>query len=314
MSEIVSKTVAVLGGGGVMGHGIAISCLQGGHTVRIVSRRAETVSHGLELIRDGRFGLRGAVKRGKATAEEVEQLLSRLSGTTDLAEGVAGADIVFESVPEDASAKMAVLRDAEAAAPAHTVFGTNTSAIMVSELASGMKDPSRLAGTHWFYPANIMVLVEVGRSELTSEATHQEILQFLRSLRKRPVVVKDSPGFFMTRFVNVWVAEAIRLVELGIAGPAEIDEMVKSGLGWPMGIFELLDDTASFESWYHAQEYLHETCGERYAVPTLARKVLGAGYLGDPGLKPGSRGGWYDFLGAQEARQEAKAATEARRA
>jgi 3-hydroxybutyryl-CoA dehydrogenase len=72
--------------------------------------------------------------------------------------------------------------------------------------------------------------------------------------------------------------------------------MVKTGLGWPMGVFELLDDTASFDSWYHAQEYLHETCGDRYAVPPLARKVFLSGYRGAARLKPGSHGGWYEFL------------------
>jgi 3-hydroxybutyryl-CoA dehydrogenase len=124
------------------------------------------------------------------------------------------------------------------------------------------------------------------------------VVDYLRAIGKRPVVVKDSPGFFMTRFVNNYLAEAIRLVELGIAGPAEIDEMVKTGLGWPMGVFELLD-ASSFEAFYHAQEYLNETCGERYAVPPLARQAFKAGYLGSPDAKPGSRGGWYDFLGVE---------------
>jgi 3-hydroxybutyryl-CoA dehydrogenase len=72
--------------------------------------------------------------------------------------------------------------------------------------------------------------------------------------------------------------------------------MVKTGLGWPMGVFELLDDTASFDSWYHAQEYLHETCGDRYAIQPLARTVFLSGYRGAAGLKPGSHGGWYEFL------------------
>ena len=130
-----------------------------------------------------------------------------------------------------------------------------------------------------------------------NEETLGGVVAFLGDIGKRPVIVRDSPGFFMTRFVNNYVAEAIRLVELGIAGPAEIDEMCKKGLGWPMGVFELLDDTASFDSFYHAQEYLHETCGERYAVPALARQVFSAGYLGSPKLKPHSRGGWFDFLG-----------------
>ena len=75
--------------------------------------------------------------------------------------------------------------------------------------------------------------------------------------------------------------------------------MARTGLGWPMGIFELLDGTASFDSFYHAQQYLLETCGERYAIPPLARKVFTAGYRGAPALKPGSRGGGYDFLGVE---------------
>jgi 3-hydroxybutyryl-CoA dehydrogenase len=281
-----------------MGQGIAVACLIGGHRVAIVSSKEATVSRGMEQIADGRYGLRAAARRGKLKPDDVEQLMAMLSGTTELEEGVAGADFVIESVPENRQLKCELLAAAESAAGPKTVLASNTSSIMIAELTRSLVDPSRLIGTHWFYPANVMKLVEVGRGDLTSEETCTAALEFLGALGKHPVVVGDSPGFFTTRFVNVWVSEAIRLVELGIAGPAEIDEMVTSGLGWPMGVFELLDDTASFESWYHAQEYLHETLGDRYAVPALARKVLSAGYLGDPQLKPGSRGGWYDFLSA----------------
>jgi len=165
-------------------------------------------------------------------------------------------------------------------------------------LAAPLEDPSRLVGTHWFYPAHVMPLVEVARSTFVDEGALEYVLDYLRQLGKRPVVVKDSPGFFMTRFINNYAAEAIRLVELGIAGPAEIDEMLKTGLGWPMGIFELLDGS-SFDAFYHAQEYLHANCGERYAVPTTARQAFLAGYHGSPDMVPGSRGGLYDFLGVQ---------------
>jgi 3-hydroxybutyryl-CoA dehydrogenase len=168
---------------------------------------------------------------------------------------------------------------------------------MIAELAGALDDPGRLVGTHWFYPANVMPLVEVARSGLSREEVVDQVLGFLRVIGKRPVLVGDAPGFFMTRFINTFIAEAIRLVELGVAGPAEVDEMVKTGLGWPMGVFELLDDTASFDSWYHAQEYLFETCGERYAIPPLARRVFLSGHRGAPALKPGSRGGWYEYLG-----------------
>lgn len=293
------KRVAIIGGGGLMGHGMALACLRSpGTEVVLVSRRQETLDHGTELIRTSQFGIERGIARGKLTVEQGDDMLGRLSGTLDYAEALAGADLVFESVPEVVADKLRVLAQIESAAPPEAIIATGTSSIMISELAGALADPGRLVGTHWFYPANVMPLVELARGGLSRPEAIAAVTDFLRLVGKKPVVVSDSPGFFMTRFINAYIAEAIRLVELGIAGPAEIDEMVKTGLGWPMGVFELLDDTASFDSWYHAQEYLHQTCGDRYAVPPLARQVFSAGYRGAPGLKPGSRGGWYDFLQA----------------
>jgi 3-hydroxybutyryl-CoA dehydrogenase len=292
------KRVVIIGGGGLMGHGMVLACLRSPETeVVLLSRRQESLDHGASLVRTGPFGIERGVQRGKISQEQAEQMLGRLQTSLDYEEGLAGADLVFETVPEVLEIKLKVLAEAERAAPATALFASGTSAIMVSELAGALDDPGRLVGTHWFYPANIMPLVEVARGELSRDDAVESVLAFLREIGKKPVPVGDSPGFFMTRFINLYIAEAIRLVELGVAGPLEIDEMVKTGLGWPMGVFELLDDTASFDSWYHAQEYLNETCGERYAIPPLARRVFRAGYRGDPKLKPGSRGGWYDFLG-----------------
>jgi len=298
--------IAILGGGGLMGHGIALACLQGSDAaVTIVSRRQESVDHGFSLIESGPFGLAKGVKRGKLTQDDAEAILGRLSGTTDYAEGLAGADLVFETIPEVVSVKHEALVVAEKHAP-NAVFATNTSSIMISELAAPMAEPGRLVGTHWFYPSNVMPLVEVARSELTNRDNLDNVVNYLSSIGKKPVVVGDAPGFFMTRFINNYITEAIRLVELGIAGLAEIDEMCKTGLGWPMGVFELLDDAAAFDSYYQAQTYLHETCGERYAIPPLARKMFLAGYKGNPKLKPGSRGGFYDFLGIERPEKAPK--------
>lgn len=294
------KKVVILGGGGLMGHGMVLACLRSLETeVVLLSRRQESLDHGAALVRTGPFGIERSVERGKISREQAGQMLDRLRTTLDYEEGLAEANLVFETVPEVLDLKKKVLAEAGQAAPAAAVFASGTSSIMISELASAFDDPGRLVGTHWFYPANVMPLIEVARGELSRDGAVEAVLAFLRTIGKKPVLVGDAPGFFMTRFINLYIAEAIRLVELGVAGPAEIDEMVKTGLGWPMGVFELLDDTACFDSWYHAQEYLHETCGERYAIPPLARKVFRAGYRGDPGLKPGSRGGWYDFLGIQ---------------
>ncbi len=211
------KRVAILGGGGLMGHGIALACLRGSDCdVTIVSRREESVAHGLSLIDTGPFGLAKAVAKGKLDEDEAAALRERLSGTTDYREGLEAADLVFETIPEEVAPKLDALRRAEELAPS-ALLATNTSAIMISELAAGVDDPGRLVGTHWFYPANVMPLVEVGRGELTSKDTLDAVVADLTAIGKRPVVVADSPGFFMTRFINLFIAEAIRLVEQRLA-------------------------------------------------------------------------------------------------
>lgn len=296
------KKVTVIGGGGSMGHGIVLACIQGGpYEVTILSRREKTCEHGLDLIKHGPYGLAKAVKRGKITQEQADEMFSRVRTTTDYAEGLKDVDLVFESIIEDKKLKKECLLEVEKYAPERCVIASGTSAIMISELVGAIKKlDNNLVGTHWFFPSNVMKLVEVGRSELTSHDAFQFIMDFLTKIGKRPVAVKDSPGFFMTRFINTYITEAIRLVELGIASLSDIDEMNKTGSGWPMGTFEFLDETASFDAYYHAQSYLYETLGERYKIPALARKVFEAGYLGNPQLKPGSKGGWYDFFGEEK--------------
>ena len=302
------KKITVIGGGGSMGHGIVLACIQGGpYGVTILSRKEKTCQHGLDLIKNGPYSLAKAVKRGKITQEQADEMFSRVRTTTDYAEGLKDVDLVFESIPEEVELKKQCLEEVEKYAPKHCVIASGASAIMISELAGSMKKMEKnLVGTHWFFPSNVMKLVEVGHSELTSDDTFQFIMDFLTKIGKRPVAVKDSPGFFMTRFINTYITEAIRLVELGIARISDIDEMNKTGSGWPMGVFELLDDTASFDAYYHAQCYLHKTLGERYKIASLARKVFEAGYLGNPQLKPGSKGGWYEFFGEERKYPEKK--------
>ncbi|MCL4183319.1 MAG: 3-hydroxyacyl-CoA dehydrogenase family protein [Burkholderiaceae bacterium] len=295
------ERIAVVGGGGLMGHGIVLACLLGSPAsqVRLVARRQETLAHGMDLLRTGPFGMEAAVRKGRLAAEAMEQALARVRPTLDLAEGVRDAQLVFETVPEVVSQKHAVLREIEAAAPTDAIIATNTSSIMIAELSGVLANPGRMLGTHWFYPSNVMPLVEVACADRTEQRVAEAVVRYLASIGKQPVVVRDSPGFFTTRFVNLFIAEAMHAVQEGLCGIRDVDQMVKTGLGWPMGVFELLDKTASFDSWYHAQEYLHETLGERYAIPPIARKVFASGYRGAPNLKPGSRGGWYDYFGVE---------------
>ncbi len=292
------RRIAVIGGGGLMGHGIVLACAAADPEVEValVSHRQASLDHGMALVRSGPFGLERQVKKGKISETAMREALARIRPTSDLAGAVAEADLVFETVPEVLDAKHRVLREIEAAARADTLIASNTSSIMIGELGGALAHAQRLIGTHWFYPSNVMPLVEVARSEQTADDAVAAVVGYLKRIGKKPVVVRDAPGFFTTRFINLFIAEAIRSVEAGICGIEDVDEMVKTGLGWPMGVFELLDKTASFDSWYHAQEYLHETLGERWAIPPIARRVFNAGYRGAASLKPGSRGGWYDYF------------------
>ncbi len=294
-----NERIAVVGGCGLMGQGIVLACLMGSPVaqVRLIARRKEILEQAMKQLRSGRFGLEGAVRRGKMAAPDMEQMLARVHPTLSIGEGVADAHLVFETVPEILAQKHSVLRQIEAAAPADAIIASNTSSIMIAELAGVLERSARMIGTHWFYPSNVMPLIEVARADQTASWVVESTVNFLKLIGKSPVIVGDSPGFFMTRFIDLYIAEAIQAVEQGRCGVREVDEMVKTGLGWPMGVFELLDTTGSFDSWYHSQEYLHQTLGERYAIPYLARKVFAAGYRGAASVKPGSKGGWYDYFG-----------------
>ncbi len=133
--------IAILGGGGLMGHGIALACLQGSAAeVTLISRRQETVDHGLDLIRSGPFGLTRAVERGKLSEEDAQAIGGRVRGTTDYADGLKDADLVFETIPEVVKTKQEALRQAEELVGDGTIFASNTSSIMISELAEEMKE------------------------------------------------------------------------------------------------------------------------------------------------------------------------------
>ncbi len=293
----LSQKVAVIGGGGTMGHTLVLQALLGGaDEVVLMSRHRQSVDHGLALVIDGPFGLRRTAARRRMTEEQVEALMGRLIVTTDYAEAVTNSAVIIESVPEEVAVKHAVFCEIEKYCAPDALIASNTSSIMIGELAAHAAFPQRFIGTHWFYPAHVMTLVEVAVADHTSATAVDRTQSLLKEWGKVPVVVADRPGFFMTRFINGFVADAIRLVENGVANVEDIDTMTKLGLGWPMGLFELMDSTGSFDAWFHAQQYLQETLGERYAMPPLARKMFLSGFLGNPVLKPQSKGGWRDYF------------------
>jgi len=294
--------VGVLGAG-VMGSGIAQVLARGGYVVYLVDIDLGILRGSLDSIRNGRFGLMRLVERGKLRLEDVDEIMSRIRITTSYDELCrSGVSIIIEAVPEDPSLKKRILRELDERCPGDVIFASNTSSIMITELASAIKRKDKVIGMHWFNPAPVMPLIEVVRGALTSDETFRRIVELAKKLGKTPIEARDAPGFFTTRWHVAYLLEAIRLFENNVAGIREIDEMAKLAFRHPMGPFELMD-IEGLDTVLHISEYLYNELGDpHYKPPLTLRKLVLAGYLGDPELKPGSRGGWYDYFGIPRPR------------
>lgn len=267
--------VTVLGAG-TMGCGIAHVAAFAGHDVSLRDVEEDIVSDGIEGIADT---LEEGVERDAIAREAAEAALDRIAGTTDLERAVAGADVLIEAVPEDLELKRRVLGDAEAFLDADALIASNTSSIPVTAIASALDSPERFCGLHFFNPVHRMALVEVVIGERTGERTRERAVSFVEEIDKEAIVVRDSPGFASSRLGVVLGAEAIRMVESGVAAPAEIDSAMTLGYNHPMGPLEL-SDVIGLDVRLDVLETLRTELGERFRPPQLLRRKVRAGKLG----------------------------------
>ena len=269
-------------GAGLMGAEIALVFALAGHDV-LLSDRSE------ELLVDARARLAAlldrGIPRGFFKAEDKEPALARLHTTTDLAE-FADRDFVTEAVFEDETVKAEVYRTLDRICGAECVLASNTSTIPISTLASyvGEERRPRFIGTHYFSPASRMKLVEIIPAFDTAPATVETAIRLTASAGKTPIRVKDVAGFAVNRMFLVFLAEAVRLVEDGVATVEDIDTACKLGLGHPMGPFELMDAVSSKLA-LQVSEILHEAYGERFRPPALLKQRVRAGLVGGRGQR-----------------------------
>lgn len=267
--------VAVLGAGS-MGHGIAQVSAGAGHDVVLRDVEDDLVEEGIAGVREN---LQGGVDRDKLTEDEMAATLDRIEGTTDLADAVGDADLIVEAVPEDVDLKQSVFEDVEAHAPADAVVASNTSSLSVTEMASVLDAPERVVGLHFFNPPHLMNLVEIVVAEQTDQATEAFAVDYVRGIDKEDVVVRDSAGFATSRLGLAVGLEAIRMVEEGVASPADIDAAMELGYGYPMGPLEL-GDLVGLDVRLHIAEHLRDELGERFRPPQTLRRKVRAGTLG----------------------------------
>jgi len=263
-------------GAGTMGHGIAQVTAMAGNEVTIRDIDEEVLADGLDSIE---ANLQGGVDREKVTEDEMAATLDRIATTTDMDTAVADADLVVEAVPEDVDLKQSVFEDVAAAAPPDAILATNTSSLSVTEIISTLDDPGRALGLHFFNPVHIMGLVEVIDAEQTDEATLDRVINFVESLDKSPITIRDSAGFASSRLGVALGAEAVRMLETGVAGPRDIDKAMELGYNHPMGPIELTD-VVGLDVRLDVLEYLHEELGERFRPPQALRQKVRAGKLG----------------------------------
>jgi len=193
----------------------------------------------------------------------------------------ATCDFVTEAVFEDEAVKAEIYRRLDAICPPHCILASNTSTIPISTLASYVGEARRklFIGTHYFSPASRMKLVEVIPAFDTAPETVETALRLCREADKTPIRIKDVAGFAVNRMFLIFLNEAVRLVEEGVATPEDIDTACKLGLGHPMGPFELMDATTS-KLCLQVSEILHDAYGERFRPPALLQQRVKAGFVG----------------------------------
>ncbi|MEU1367876.1 3-hydroxyacyl-CoA dehydrogenase [Streptomyces sp. NPDC005803] len=227
-------------GAGAMGRGIAQWAAVAGHTVELGDVRPQAVTEAAEFVRSM---LERAVAKGRMSDADAAGALDRLVPLDDpWAEG-PGVEVVIEAVREDLATKTEVFGRLERALPASAVFATNTSSLSVTRIAAALKDPTRLAGLHFFNPVPLMRIVEVVPGAATRPDIAPMLTALVESCGHRAVTVADTPGFLVNHAGRGLVTEALALLEETVTDPAGIDRIARDVLGLRMGPFELMDLT-----------------------------------------------------------------------
>ncbi len=231
------KKLGVLGAG-LMGAGIALVSAQAGIEVVLIDRDQEAADKGKAYAQKY---TEGGLKRGKTTQDKADALLARITPTPDL-EALKGCDLIIEAVFEDPKIKAEITQKVEAIIPDDCIFASNTSTLPISELAKASKNQDQFIGIHFFSPVEKMLLVEIIKGNETGDRAVAKALDYVRQIRKTPIVVNDARFFYANRCIIPYVNEGARMVTEGIE-PALIENAAKL-VGMPLGPLQLTDETA----------------------------------------------------------------------
>jgi 3-hydroxybutyryl-CoA dehydrogenase len=274
-------------GSGAMGSQIGLVAALAGYRVTVQDISEEMLAAAKNQLASR---LQANVAKGKASADDADAALARLSFTTDMA-AVADADFVIEAATERLDIKQQIFALLGELAPPHAILATNSSTLGSSKVAAASGRPAQVCNMHFFNPALVMKCVEVVRNEATSQATVDTTMELARRFGKEPVLInREIPGFVANRLMSAIQKEALALHAAGIASLEDIDSTAKTALGHPMGPFELMDMVGLDVIDFIAQATYDETGDEADRPHPAITELVGRGRLG---RKTGR--GWYSY-------------------
>lgn len=289
--DIKTKSVqksAVLGAG-VMGGGIAQLFVSRDIPARVKDINYDAVA---KAYQQAAGVLKGQVKRRRITKLEMAQILQKITGTVDYS-GFKSVDFIVEAIVEDLEIKKKVFAEMEQNIREDTIVVTNTSSLLVNDMAPAFNHPERFVGMHFFNPVHMMPLVEVIRGKDSTDKAVATTFQLAKKLGKTPIVVNDGPGFLVNRLLVPYMVEAVSLLEEG-HGIEKIDRAMKN-FGMPMGPIELFDEVG-IDVAYKVAKILNQSMGDRMAESDILEKMVKDEFFGK---KTGK--GFYTYSGKKKS-------------
>jgi 3-hydroxybutyryl-CoA dehydrogenase len=269
------KKICVLGAG-TMGSGIAQAFAAKGYEVIVRDIKDEFVQKGLGMIEKN---IKKLATKGKITEEQAEEILSRVSGTTELSL-LDDVDLIIEAAVENMEIKRQIFKELDEICKPEAILATNTSSLSITEIATATKRVDKVIGLHFFNPAPVMKLVEIIKGMGTSQETYDAMHELVLNISKEPVQVEEAPGFVVNRILVPMINEAVSIYAEGIASAADIDKAMMLGANHPMGPLAL-GDLIGLDVCLAIMDVLYKETGDtKYRAHSLMRKYVRAGQLG----------------------------------
>jgi len=270
------KKIAVIGAG-TMGNGIAHVFAQSGYDVNLIDLSQDSLDRAIATITKN---LDRMVSKEKISESDKAETLGRITGVTQMVDGVKDRDLVVEAATENVDLKLKIFKQLDENTPAGCILATNTSSISITKIAATTGRPDKVIGMHFMNPVPVMKLVEIIRGYATSDEVTKTIMDASKSLKKIPVEVNDYPGFVANRILMPMINEAIITLHEGVAGVEEIDTVMKLGMAHPMGPLQLAD-FIGLDVCLSIMNVLYDGFGNgKYAPCPLLVNMVTAGKLG----------------------------------